>query len=464
MIKKIILSIPILLFFALFGAFAQAEEDRTFSERLEEGVRSNTPSRMTFYGELYARGWYGGHKGNRFIQGADMKGDDSFIGILWEFTNHTGAVFELNAFPEENGMNAYFNKAYLYTDLAGEAGAKNFMAKLSLGRFGFDSEFYSPVDPMNTGDDMQHDGNLDTLNWKLEMGTKGDLYPLIVMLAGDLDFGYRGEGVTGMNNFNNRGVSGMVEVRSPGFTIGNTNISWNVYYMGVFNPKVAGNAAGDKYGESYVNKTQHSMGGTVGVSVGLSEGHTLKTGAALEYDMWSYGGNLNGTPFNPGKTFQALDWQAGVGYVMANQFAVGLGVRQNAYQHAEYAAVTGNAPLSDMHAGLSFHYLGLKETAKISLFAGVAYAFGSLYFSDLYKKAWDGNKDGTIYDGSKVLVNSIASTPLSVDVGIGYHPVSNASIILGYNYGTWGLEAPDGPLVNVPTSWGKVYVKGAYIW
>lgn len=442
-------------------ALAEEEERESFTERVEEGVRPKTPGRLTLYGELYVRGWLGGHNGNRYVQGADMRGSDSYFGILWEFTNFTGTVFKLKAFPEENGMNAYFDDAYVYSDIAGEAGSKNLVARISVGRFGFDSAFLSPVDPMNTGDDMQHDGNLDTLNWKFELGTKGDLYPILFMIASDLDFGYRGQGASGMTKFNNRGASGMFEVRSEGFNIADVvNMSWNVYYMGRFFPDV--NGTGEKHPGDVLNKTQQTVGGTAGVTITVAEGQSVQVGAGVEYNHWFYGGkagNTNGVQI--WRPVQSLDWQAGVGYTLANQFAVAVAMRQNGYSHAQYAVMQGKPALTDMHVGTSFRYLGLVEMAKISLYAGFAYGFGSAYSGDLYNKSW--NSGEKMY-GSHDVDGYVAGNPISVDVGIGYHPVSNATISFGYNYGTWGVEAPDYAFRDVAGSWGKVYLTGAYTW
>lgn len=444
-------------------ALIQEDERETFTERVEEGVRPKTPGRMTLYGELYARGWIGGHNGNRYVQGADMQGTDTYFGILWEFTNFTGTVFKLKVNPEAgaNGMNAYFDNAYIYSDIAGEAGSKNLVARISLGRFGYDSAFLSPVDPMNTGDDMQHDQNLDALNWKLELGTKGDLYPILFMIASDLDFGYRGNGASAMN-FNNRGASGMFEVRSEGFDLSDTaNMSWNIYYMGRYFPRAnSGEAGSDTW--NTLNKTQQTVGGTFGVTLAVAESQSVKFGAGVEYNNWFYGGNSAGTTGLVGKTFQSIDWQAGVGYVLANLFAVGVAMRQDGYSHAQYGVMNNNGKAyTDMHAAVSFDYLGLKELAKISLYAGFAYAFGSLYQSEVYKKAWE--KGGDLYNTNNIN-KAVAGNPISVDVGLGYHPVSNAVIYFGYNYGTWGMNSPDYAFRDVKGSWGKIYVKGAYTW
>ncbi len=475
--KKTIFLTIVLMLCILTGTYAQTagdalvqeDERESFTQRVEEGVRPKTPGRMTLYGELYARGWFGGHNGNKYIQGADMKGTDTYFGILWEFTNFTGTVFKLKVNPEagDNGMNAYFDNAYLYTDIAGEAGSKDWVARVSLGRFGFDSAFLSPVDPMGTGDDIQHDGNLDVLNWKFELGTKGDLYPILFMLAGDLDFGYRGTGFSSMN-WNNRGATGMFEVRSEGVDLGDAaNMSWNVYYMGRYFPNVNGSTPpAEKKGENTLNKQQHSIGGTFGIKLNLSENQNMQFGAGAEYNYWSYGGANNGNNGKekslPGRSFQALDWQTGVGYTMTNLFAVGLGIRQDSYSHVQYAVMNDKAPLSDMHVGVSFQYLGLKELAKISLYAGFAYAFGTLYYSDLYKKAWTSGS-GKVYSDNDIN-GYVAGNPISMDVGMGYHPVPNASIYFGYNYGPYGVQAPSGASRDVSGSWGKVYVKGAYTW
>ena len=467
--KTIFLAIALMLC-ALIAAHAQTagqalvEEDEreTFTERVEEGVRPKTPGRMTLYGELYARGWIGGHNGNKYVQGADMQGTDTYFGILWEFTNFTGTVFKLKVNPEAgaNGMNAYFDNAYVYSDIAGEAGSKNLVARISLGRFGYDSAFLSPVDPMNTGDDMQHDGNLDVLNWKLELGTKGDLYPILFMIASDLDFGYRGDGASAMN-FNNRGATGMFEVRSEGFDLSDTaNMSWNIYYMGRYFARANSGEEGSATWNT-LNKTQQTVGGTFGLTLAVAESQSVQVGAGVEYNHWFYGGNCTENSNLPGRSFQSIDWQAGVGYTLANQFAVALGMRQDGYSHAQYATMNNQAPLTDMHAAVSFQYLGLKELAKISLYAGFAYATGTLYYSDLYKKAW--NKNDKEYFLGNINGYYIAN-PISVDVGLGYHPVSNANIYFGYNYGPWGMNAPDYAFRDVKGSWGKVYVKGAYTW
>ncbi len=470
--KKTLFLTLILMLYALTVMHAQEDDnnykDRSFSERLEEGVRPKTPSRITFYGELYARGWIGGHRGNIYVQGADMSGSDSYLGILWEFTPFTGVVFEFAAYPELNGMNAYFDKAYVYSDIAGEAGSDSMVAKISIGRFSFDSAFFNPVDPMNTGDDLQHDQNLDTLNWKLELGTKGDLYPIIFMIATDLDFGYRGAGASQIDHFNNRGASGMFEVRSEGFNIGDVaNMSWNVYYMGRFFPHI--NSASTHPGE-VMNKTQQTIGGTLGVTIAVAEGQSVKVGGGAEYNHWFYGGKAQtgGMTDALNKSFQSIDWEAGVAYVLSDQFAVAMAMRQDGYSHAQYAEVKNKAPYTDMHAAASFHYLGLKEMAKISLYVGFAYAFGSFYQSEEYKKAWNREEGNGYANGNPYGVDNIndyvAGNPISVDVGMGYHPTSNASIFFGYNYGTWGLEAPDYAFRDVNGSWGKIYLKGSYVW
>lgn len=461
--KKVAIFLLALFGVGLSGLYAQQyqsvdgfqvqENTKTFAQRLEEGVRTKTPSRLTFYGELYARGWIGGESLNRVVQGADASGDDSFLGMLWEFTNFTGILFEITAIPEENRPDLFLQKAYVFSDIAGEAGSENMVARVSLGRFDFDSDFLSLVDPMGTGDDIQHDDSSDIFNWKLEVGTKGeDVFPIIFMVASDLDFGYREPG--GITDYNNKGVSGLFEVRSVGYNIADVvTLSWNAYYGGRYVANLTTSIT-----ES-LNRTSHSIGGTIGMSIALAPGHLVDVGAGLEYDMWTYGGGASDPRLN--RNMQAMDWQAGVAYIMENQFAVALGMRQDAVNHAEYAAVTGNSALTEFILGASINYLGLKEIAKLSFYTGLGYSFGSLFESDLYKNAWNDGAGNEVYGG---INNYEAGSPFSADVGMGYHPTTNASMFIGYQYGRYGVEAPDGANRDFKGNWGKFYVKGAYIW
>lgn len=449
--------------YANIGGEDIQENNRTFSQRLEEGIRSNVPSRMTFYGELYPRGWFGGQSSTRVVQGADLKQDDSYFGLLWEFTNYTGMVFETTSVPEWDQPYLYIGKAYVYTDIAGEAGSENMIAKVSVGRLGFDSEFFSLVDPMGTGDDIQHDGNMDYLNWRLELGTKGEnVFPIIFMLANDLDFGYQGSGMSS-NSFYNKGATGLLEIRSVGYNIADVvNLSWNGYYSGRYISAMPGSTERDT-----LNQTTHSVGGTLGMAIALTPGHSVDVGAGFEYDYWSYGGSPTASAIGRvGRTFQALDWQAGVAYTMENMFAVALGMRQDAVSHAEYAALHGVDPLTEFILGASVHYLGLKQVAKLSFYLGLGYSFGSLFGSNLYKDAWSKGGVAVYGDGyfDKDGGEYIAGSPFSADVGMGYHPTSNTSLFVGYQYGRYGVEAPNGSDRDFNGNWGKVYVKGAYLW
>ncbi|MGL4524247.1 MAG: hypothetical protein ACRCVN_01840 [Spirochaetia bacterium] len=454
--KKVLV---ILMFFGfgLSGIAAQqaGEGSGEASQQLEEIVRPDSGGRLTLYGELYVRGWTGGKNGEMVVRGADLIEDDTFIGLLWEMTPFTGAAIELtNIFnantPSGQDPLIYFGKAAIFSDIAGELGAKNMQAKLTVGLFWFDSDFVSRVDLMDTGDDMQHDSNTDSLNWRLDIGTKGDdVFPINFVIASDLDFGYSDD--HSRTNFNNNGASGMFEIQSYGINIADVvTMDINAYYTGQFYANW--NGSGDL--ANVVNKTQHSIGASLGTSIAVGEAMSIDLGAAAEFDMWNYGG----VDARAGRKFSALDWQAGVAFIMANQFKVGLAMRQDAYNHAEYAVMNNTKAFSEFILGAAVHYLGLKEISKLTFFAGIGYSFGSLYSSALYKSAYEAGND--MYAD---LEGYTPGSALSADVGIGYHPTENAKMILGYHYGRFGLEAPDGAGRDFKGNWGKVYLKGAYI-